>query len=329
MIADGSTHAGVHTALAASRPIRARLAWTVSVFGLLAAATCVLAPLVGSTPISLRRALDPSLPFASNVDAQILFIARLPRVLAGALVGASLASSGVVFQALLRNPLASPDTLGISAGDSLQISASDQGLLLQPVREKASLIKELGVWVYHPGQPFEGSVTDLIDAARDERSRRLIAKWRTIECRLLRLRDRGEVDYPACERNLGSCPEDRRRSFGKDRILLELHRYLSWSGKKCVRPREGYAAEIVIHCVIGSADQRNSIDEKPLGVGPHLNRAEHQASRFAVSLRLVTRADVIDRNRPLSGFHVFRRRRVDRVVRRIPWPDETISREWP
>ena len=119
MIADGSTHAGVHTALAASRPIRERLAWTVSVFGLLAAATCVLAPLVGSTPISLRRALDPSLPFASNVDAQILFIARLPRVLAGALVGASLASSGVVFQALLRNPLATPFTLGVSAGASL------------------------------------------------------------------------------------------------------------------------------------------------------------------------------------------------------------------
>ena len=81
--------------------------------------TCVLAPLVGSTPISLRRAFDPSIPFADNVDAQIFFIARLPRVLAGALVGAALAAAGVVFQALLRNPLATPFTLGVSAGASL------------------------------------------------------------------------------------------------------------------------------------------------------------------------------------------------------------------
>jgi ABC-type Fe3+-siderophore transport system permease subunit len=116
---EGSSHAAVHDAVAAARPIRARLALTVSGFGLLTVMTCALAPLVGSTPIDLGRALDPSLPFASNVDAQILFIARLPRVLAGALVGAALASSGVVFQALLRNPLATPFTLGVSAGASL------------------------------------------------------------------------------------------------------------------------------------------------------------------------------------------------------------------
>jgi len=40
-------------------------------------------------------------------------------VLAGALVGATLAASGVVLQALLRNPLATPFTLGVSAGASL------------------------------------------------------------------------------------------------------------------------------------------------------------------------------------------------------------------
>jgi iron complex transport system permease protein len=43
----------------------------------------------------------------------------LPRVLAAALVGSGLALAGVVFQALLRNPLASPDTLGVSAGAAL------------------------------------------------------------------------------------------------------------------------------------------------------------------------------------------------------------------
>jgi len=119
MIADGSAQTALPSELARSRPIRSRLALTVAGFGALAIASFVLAPLVGSSSISLRRALDFSIPFASNVDAQILFIARLPRVFAGALVGAALASAGVVFQALLRNPLATPFTLGVSAGASL------------------------------------------------------------------------------------------------------------------------------------------------------------------------------------------------------------------
>jgi iron complex transport system permease protein len=79
----------------------------------------LLAPLVGSTPISLRTVFDSSIPYTANTDAQIFFVARLPRVLAAALVGSAMAVAGVIFQALLRNPLASPDTLGVTAGASL------------------------------------------------------------------------------------------------------------------------------------------------------------------------------------------------------------------
>ena len=93
---------------------------SVSVWAFVVAiASCVIAPLFGSTSISLTRAFDWSQPWAANVDAQVFFIARLPRVLAAALVGSALASAGVVFQALLRNPLATPFTLGISAGAAL------------------------------------------------------------------------------------------------------------------------------------------------------------------------------------------------------------------
>ncbi len=99
--------------------MRRRFVKTLLLFGSLAAAAILVAPLAGSTPISLARAFDRSRPFAQNVDAQIFFVARLPRVLAAGLVGSALALSGVVFQALLRNPLASPDTLGVSAGASL------------------------------------------------------------------------------------------------------------------------------------------------------------------------------------------------------------------
>src|SRR5262245_28558342 len=101
------------------KPIRARLVATMAIFGALLVLALLLAPLLGSTPISLARAFDRRIPFADNVDAQIFFIARLPRVLAAAIVGGALASAGTVFQALFRNPLASPDTLGVSSGASL------------------------------------------------------------------------------------------------------------------------------------------------------------------------------------------------------------------
>jgi iron complex transport system permease protein len=99
--------------------IRRRILIVVSAFALFAAAVMLWAPTVGSTTISLARAFDRSIPWDANVDAQIFFVARLPRVLAGGLVGATLAAAGVVLQALLRNPLATPFTLGVSAGASL------------------------------------------------------------------------------------------------------------------------------------------------------------------------------------------------------------------
>ena len=96
-----------------------RIALVVLAFALTCAAVMVWAPTVGTTSISLSKAFDRSIPWDTNVDAQIFFVARLPRVLAGALVGATLAAAGVVLQALLRNPLATPFTLGVSAGASL------------------------------------------------------------------------------------------------------------------------------------------------------------------------------------------------------------------
>ena len=99
--------------------IRGRLTVTLGGFGALLLAVMLVAPLAGTARISLSRAFDRSQPFADNVDAQIFFIARLPRVVAAALVGGSLAAAGVVFQALLRNPLAAPETLGVSIGASV------------------------------------------------------------------------------------------------------------------------------------------------------------------------------------------------------------------
>jgi len=53
------------------------------------------------------------------VDETIIFQIRLPRVIGGALVGAALATAGVLFQGLLRNPMADPYIIGTSAGAAL------------------------------------------------------------------------------------------------------------------------------------------------------------------------------------------------------------------
>jgi iron complex transport system permease protein len=71
----------------------------------------VVVALSSGDAVVLGRALagDP-------LSARILASIRLPRVLMGAVVGANLAVSGAVLQALFRNPLASPFLLGVSGG---------------------------------------------------------------------------------------------------------------------------------------------------------------------------------------------------------------------
>src|ERR1019366_8411987 len=73
-----------------------------------------LAPMIGSTRIDLGRAFAGVSP-----DSEILFDARVPRVLLALLAGAALAVTGVLFQCLLRDPLAEPYTLGVSSGASV------------------------------------------------------------------------------------------------------------------------------------------------------------------------------------------------------------------
>lgn len=80
--------------------------------------------LVAGLVVSLVAAIllgSENLSFLSLSDSEsaILFDIRLPRVLLGAAVGASLAVSGAALQSLLRNPLAEPYLLGVSNGAAL------------------------------------------------------------------------------------------------------------------------------------------------------------------------------------------------------------------
>lgn len=92
-----------------------RSVWLVSLMCFSVALVCVAGlPLVGSVPLSLERAWSGQQP-----DSQILRDLRIPRVLLSLLTGGALALAGVLFQALLRNALATPYTLGVSSGAAL------------------------------------------------------------------------------------------------------------------------------------------------------------------------------------------------------------------
>lgn len=98
---------------------RRRYVWLVGGAAVLLGLALAGAPLVGSTSLHAASVLAGVGRWDANSDAAIFFLLRLPRVALAAVVGASLAISGAAFQSLLRNPLATPFTLGVSAGASL------------------------------------------------------------------------------------------------------------------------------------------------------------------------------------------------------------------
>ncbi|HEY4240907.1 MAG TPA: iron ABC transporter permease [Kofleriaceae bacterium] len=106
---------------AGKRVTAARMIAVLGTCAVVTAAVALLAPLVGTAPdghgawhheLLGLGALDPG-----STDHAFLML-RLPRVLVALLVGGALAGAGCALQALLRNPLAEPFTLGISSGAS-------------------------------------------------------------------------------------------------------------------------------------------------------------------------------------------------------------------
>jgi iron complex transport system permease protein len=81
-------------------------------------AVVALATVVSAVALGPRGEVSSLLP-DDPIEARILTEVRLPRVSLGFLAGAALATAGMAFQALFRNALATPYTLGVSAGASL------------------------------------------------------------------------------------------------------------------------------------------------------------------------------------------------------------------
>jgi iron complex transport system permease protein len=89
--------------------------------GLIVASALLMlaAIMLGSTPLGTRHILQALMGQGSPGDAIVLWEIRLPRAMAAYAVGAALGLSGAALQGLLRNPLAEPGVLGVSASASL------------------------------------------------------------------------------------------------------------------------------------------------------------------------------------------------------------------
>ncbi|KHD45760.1 FecCD family ABC transporter permease [Streptococcus hongkongensis] len=81
-----------------------------------------LSLLYGAKPLTVHELLTALKAGPSSNIYTILFTVRLPRICAAILVGASLALSGSIMQAVTRNPIADPGLLGINAGAALALS---------------------------------------------------------------------------------------------------------------------------------------------------------------------------------------------------------------
>jgi iron complex transport system permease protein len=110
----------IRTAAATPRGHRLAIAALAATLG----GIMLVAALIGAYPVSLAelaaavgRRLAGAAP-TGQIDT-VLFEVRFPRVLASMLGGAALAGAGAAYQTLFRNPLVSPDILGVSTGAGL------------------------------------------------------------------------------------------------------------------------------------------------------------------------------------------------------------------
>ncbi|WP_249978627.1 FecCD family ABC transporter permease [Vreelandella olivaria] len=111
-----------HATLALSptaKPQSAHLLPRLMVLGLLLLVSAGLSLSLGSFPTSPMNVVHALVAPRSSDIAFIIWELRLPRIVLAILVGAALAMAGAILQGIVRNPLASPDVIGITSGAAL------------------------------------------------------------------------------------------------------------------------------------------------------------------------------------------------------------------
>ncbi|MGF1527449.1 MAG: iron chelate uptake ABC transporter family permease subunit, partial [Candidatus Competibacterales bacterium] len=103
--------------------------------------------LIGPYPLSPDQALGALVGQGDPQVQAVVLAIRLPRILAALLVGAALAAAGASYQTLFRNPLVSPDILGVSAGAGGVWVFRDGagGPAVAPVETQLAVLRALGV----------------------------------------------------------------------------------------------------------------------------------------------------------------------------------------
>jgi len=103
---------------------KATIRWTAQILILIGMllAIAALSLCLGSTTLSIRKAIDVIFIRPGATEYNILFQIRLPRIILGLAIGGALSLAGVILQGLFRNPLVEPYTMGISGGAALGVS---------------------------------------------------------------------------------------------------------------------------------------------------------------------------------------------------------------
>lgn len=103
----------------ASAYVNQRIGWLILGATLLLVGLILIGLMVGDFPISAWDSLKTALWDRDGEHSFIVNTLRFPRVLTAVLAGAALGASGMIFQSLIRNPLVSPDIIGINSGAAI------------------------------------------------------------------------------------------------------------------------------------------------------------------------------------------------------------------
>ena len=106
---------------------------------------------LGSVDISFSTIVHTLLGNVQTTDEMVIWNIRFPRNIVGALVGANLAVSGAILQAVMKNPLADPGIVGVSSGAGLAgvimlILMPEASILLTPVAFVGAMLSAAAVY---------------------------------------------------------------------------------------------------------------------------------------------------------------------------------------
>ena len=106
---------------------------------------------LGSVDISFSTIVHTLLGNVQTTDEMVIWKIRFPRNIVGALVGANLAVSGAILQAVMKNPLADPGIVGVSSGAGLAgvimlIFMPEASILLTPVAFVGAMLSAAAVY---------------------------------------------------------------------------------------------------------------------------------------------------------------------------------------